>query len=121
MDRSWQSRLAVTACLVLLCSFLLPQPSAVQPEPATLHVFGLVASPGAYAWSASLTVKDAVALAGGYTADGSKNGLEIQRMVDGKLVTTVATEGDAVEANDVVMVRAEPFRPPPRGAAPPAA
>ena len=87
-----------------------------QPEAAAFHVFGLVADPGAYPWSEDATVKDAVALAGGYTADGSRDGLEIQRIVDGKLVSTVASEDDLVLADDVVMVRGERFRPPRRGA-----
>ena len=39
----------------------------------------------------------------------------VLRMVDGKLVTSVATEDDVVEADDVVMVRGEPFRPSARG------
>lgn len=57
-----------------------------------------------------------MALAGGYTADGSSGELEIQRMVDGKLVSTVASEDDLVLTSDVLMVRGEPFRPPGRGA-----
>jgi len=32
-------------------------------------------------------------------------------MVDGKLVSTVASEDDLVLADDVVMVRGEPVRP----------
>ena len=116
MHKSLRSRRAVTVCLALLLGpLLLAQPSAVQPELATFHVFGLVASPGPYAWPESLTVKDAVALADGYTADGSKTALESQRMVDGKLVTSDATEDDVVESDDVVMVRGEPFRPSARG------
>ena len=59
-------------------------------------------------------MKDAVALAGGYTADGSRVGLEIQRMVDGKLVSIVASEDGPALADDVVMVHGEPFRPPRR-------
>ncbi|MDA1093664.1 MAG: SLBB domain-containing protein [Acidobacteria bacterium] len=105
-------RRAMTAGLgLLLWPLLLAQTSAVQPADATVHIFGLVANPGPYAWSQSLTVREAVALAGGYVEDGSKNGLEIQRMVAGKLVSSVATEDDSVEADDVVMVRGVPFRP----------
>ena len=112
-----QYRWAVRACLVLLLGPALAQASAAQPEPeaAIFHVFGLVADPGAYAWSDGVTVKDAVALAGGYKEDGSKDELEIQRMADGRLVSTVATEDDALEPDDVVMVRgARPSVPPRR-------
>ena len=90
--------------------------AVAQPEPAAFHIFGLVADPGAYTWSEAVTVKDAVALAGGYTAAGSRAGLEIQRMVDGQLVSIVASEDNPVLADDVVMVHGEPFRPPRREA-----
>ena len=119
MVRRLPYRVATAACLALCLGLALSARAAVaQPEPAAFHVFGLVADPGAYSSSEDVTVKDAVALAGGYTADGSSDGLEIQRMVDGKLVSTVANEDDLVLADDVVMVRGEPFRPPgerPRG------
>jgi protein involved in polysaccharide export with SLBB domain len=115
MARRVPYRAAIAACLALCLGLALSaRPAVAQPEPAAFHVFGLVADPGAYTWSKDVTVKDAVALAGGYTADGSSDGLEIQRMVDGKLTSTVASEDDLVLADDVVMVRGEPFRPPGR-------
>lgn len=102
----------VTGCLALCLGAALSAHAPVaQSEPATFHIFGLVANPGAYAWAEAVTVKDAVSLAGGYTADGSPEALEIQRMVDGKLVSTVASEDDVVLEGDVVMVRGAAFRP----------
>ena len=53
-----------------------------------------------------MTVKQAVALAGGYTSRGSKDDLEIQRLIDGKLVSIVVTEDDPVQPDDVIRVRA---------------
>lgn len=106
------NRADVLACLALcLAAVLSARASVAQPEPATFHIFGLVAEPGAYPWSDGVTVQDAVALAAGYTADCSADGLEIQRMVDGKLGSTVASEADGVLADDVVMVRGATCRP----------
>lgn len=117
MARRLSYRAAIAACFALcLGSALSARAAVVQPEPAAFHVLGLVADPGAYTWSEAVTVNDAVALADGYTADGSSDGLEIQRMVDGKRVLTVANENHLVLADDVVMVRGEPFRPPRREA-----
>ena len=58
------------------------QRSATQPEAATFNIYGHVITPGSYAWSDGITVKQAVALAGGYDSRGSKRELQIQRMVD---------------------------------------
>ena len=56
-----------------------------------------------------MTVKQAVARAGGYTNRGSKDDLQIQRLIDGKLVSIVVTERDPVRADDVIMVRARRY------------
>lgn len=112
MDTRSLYRAVVTGCLaVCLGTALSAHRPVTQSDPATFHIFGLVANPGAYAWAEAVTVKDAVSLAGGYTADGSPQALEIQRMVDGKLVSTVVSEDDVVLEGDVVMVRGAAFRP----------
>ena len=77
-----------------------------QPEAATFNIFGHVITPGSYAWSEGLTVKQGVALAGGYDSRGSKRELQIQRMVDGKLTSRVVDEDAPVQPGDVIMVRA---------------
>ena len=74
------------------------------PE-STLSVFGLVESPGRHDWSAGMTVGRAVAAAGGYAAGGSPDELQIQRMVDGRLVSRAVGEDDPVQPDDVIMVR----------------
>ena len=101
--------------LLLLAPALQPRVASaqVESEATTFHIFGLVVSPGANEWTDALTVKDAVSLAGGYKEDGSKDELQIQRMVEGKLVSSVATEDAPLEPDDVVMVRGVPFRPSP--------
>ena len=112
MRRVASASIIPTAALVLaLTPGLLAQRSVPQPEPdaATFNIFGLVVSPDSYTWSAGMTVKQAVALAGGYTSRGSKDDLQIQRLIDGKLASIVVTEDDPVLANDVIMVRARRY------------
>ena len=113
--RIQQDTAACLTLLLLLASALQPPVASaqVESEATTFHIFGLVVSPGAYQWTDALTVKDAVSLAGGYKEDGSKDELQIQRMIEGKLVSSVAAEGDPLEPDDVVMVRGVPFRPSP--------
>lgn len=78
-----------------------------QPEssPPAFNIFGLVESPGRYDWSAGMTVGRGVAAAGGYADGGSPDELQIQRMVDGRLVSRAVTEDDPVQPDDVIMVR----------------
>ena len=78
-----------------------------QPEssPPAFNIFGLVESPGRYDWSAGMTVGRAVAAAGGYADGGSPDELQIQRMVEGRLISRAVTEDDPVQPDDVIMVR----------------
>lgn len=84
-----------------------PPPESTQEatRESTFSVFGLVESPGRYDWSAGTTVGRAVAAAGGYADGGSPDELQIQRMVDGRLVSRAVTEDDPVQPDDVIMVR----------------
>ena len=84
-----------------------PAPESKQetaPE-STFNIFGLVGSPGRYDWSPGMTVGRAVTAAGGYADGGSPDQLQIQRMVDGRLVSRAVTEDDPVQPDDVIMVR----------------
>jgi multidrug efflux pump subunit AcrA (membrane-fusion protein) len=83
-----------------------------QPAAAEFNIFGLVDSPGTYAWSEGMTVKQAVDLAGGYAARGSKDELQIQRLIEGKLTSLMVKEDDPVQADDVIMVRARRYAGP---------
>ena len=79
-----------------------PQPDS---SPPAFNIFGLVDSPGRYDWSAGMTVGRAVAAAGGYADGGSPDELQIQRMVEGRLVSRAVTEDHPVQPDDVIMVR----------------
>jgi protein involved in polysaccharide export with SLBB domain len=104
--------LSVIAPVVLVLA-LTPaaQRLAPQPEPDAIefNIFGLVESPGAYAWTEGMTVRQAVALAGGYTEGGSKDELQIQRLIEGRLTSIVVVEDDLVQPDDVIMVRARRY------------
>lgn len=84
---------------------LAPESTQQATRESTLSIFGLVESPGRYDWSAGMTVGRAVAAAGGYADGGSPDELQIQRMVDGRLVSRAVTEDDPVQPDDVIMVR----------------
>ncbi len=88
-----------------------------QPEssPPAFNIFGLVESPGRYDWSAGMTVGRAVSAAGGYADGGSPDELQIQRMVDGRLVSRAVTEDDPVQPDDVIMVRGRAVARPDEG------
>ena len=85
------------------------EPAAASTQDAaaesTFSIFGLVETPGRYDWSAGMTVGRAVAAAGGYADGGSPDELQIQRMVDGRLVSRVVAEDHPVQPDDVIMVR----------------
>ena len=82
-----------------------PESTQEAAPESTFSIFGLVESPGRYAWSTGMTVGRAVAAAGGYADGGSPDELQIQRMVEGRLVARAVTEDDPVQPDDVIMVR----------------
>ena len=81
------------------------EPTQETAPESTFSIFGLVETPGRYDWSAGMTVGRAVAAAGGYADGGSPDELQIQRLIEGRLVSRVVTEDDAVQPDDVIMVR----------------
>ena len=93
---------ATAAPLVSTHPVRLAQPEA---NAAQFHIFGHVEAPGSYRWFRAMTVKRAIERADGYTSRGSKEDLEIQRVIDGKLTTFAVKEDDPVQADDVIMVR----------------
>ncbi len=79
------------------------------PRAAVFFVTGQVASPGFYVWTEGMTVEQAIALAGGYTARGSSRGIRVRRMVDGERVEVRIEERDVVQPDDTVHVRPRLF------------
>ncbi|SEC17206.1 competence protein ComEA [Paramicrobacterium humi] len=95
--------LAVTVLVTLLqpgssSSAVVPHPSA-SAAPATIyvHVLGAVSDPGLYRLTDGARVMDAVAAAGGFTADADQAGVNLARFVtDGEQVR-VPTTGETTE------------------------
>ena len=105
--RSVGPALMIVPVLLLTLTPVLSAPrSASQSEAESFNIFGHVITPGSYAWFEGITVKQAVSLAGGYDSRGSKQELQIQRVVGGKLTSRVVDEDALVQPGDVIMVRA---------------
>jgi polysaccharide export outer membrane protein len=75
------------------------------PRAATVFVSGHVRTPGEYAIRAGMTVRQAIALAGGVTDRGSTRRLRILRQVDGKEVTLDVDQQALVQQGDTIVVR----------------
>ncbi len=64
-----------------------PSPSAASPAPLAVHVSGAVRTPGLYQLSPGARVNDAIRAAGGATADGDVQRLNLAaRIADGQQV-----------------------------------
>ena len=79
------------------------------PKAAIFFVTGHVSSPGSYVWVQGMTVRQAIALAGGFTSRGSNRGIRVMREVRGTQAAVSVNEDDAVLADDVIEVRARRF------------
>lgn len=75
------------------------------PRAATVFVSGQVKSPGEYVIRSSMTVRQALALAGGVTDRGSTRRIQIIRQVDGKAVTVTVNLQATVQPGDTIVVR----------------
>lgn len=73
------------------------------------YVYGEVNRPGAYRIEKGLTVKRAVALAGGFNQKAAKKKVEITRRTNDKDVIRDGTLDDTIEIDDVIMVRESLF------------
>lgn len=69
-----------------------------------IFVIGQVNSPGSYAYSPGMTVRQAVALAGGYTRRASTSGMTIIRQDGGGTVELEAEEDTEVLPGDTIEV-----------------
>jgi polysaccharide biosynthesis/export protein len=74
------------------------------PPAETFFISGQVRSPDRYTLTEGLNVMQAIALAGGPTERAAQNRIEIQRIVNGKVVKTRAKLTDLVQPNDTIVV-----------------
>jgi polysaccharide biosynthesis/export protein len=75
------------------------------PRAESVFVSGHVGNPGAYAVRKGMTVRQALALAGGVTDRGSTRRIQIVRKVDGKERTIDVDLQQVVQPGDTVVVR----------------
>ena len=73
------------------------------------YVYGEVNRPGAYRYERGITVKRAIALAGGLTPKGSLRRMEITRREGETDITKSATIDQAVQTDDVVRIKESIF------------
>lgn len=76
---------------------------------AIFYIYGEVNRPGAYRLDKGITVKRAIALAGGLTAKGTERRIEITRKDGGKEAAVDADVDDAVRLDDVVRIKESIF------------
>jgi polysaccharide biosynthesis/export protein len=74
------------------------------PRGEKIYVYGQVRSPGAYLMSKSLTVLQALSLAGGATERAATNRIRVARMVDGTRKELEIKLGDQVKPGDTLIV-----------------
>lgn len=70
-----------------------------------VYVTGFVPKPGHYRIQGDITVREAIAMAGGLQERASDRGIVILRTVDGKEVSVPAGLDDKVQPNDTIRVR----------------
>ena len=75
------------------------------PRAPTVFVSGQVKTPGEYVIRGRMTVRQAIALAGGVTDRGSGRRIQIVRQVDGKETTLNADLQTPIQAGDTIVVR----------------
>jgi polysaccharide export outer membrane protein len=75
------------------------------PQAQRFYVDGFVRNPGYYLLEPSMTVQQAIALAGGLTDRGSNRDIKTTRMVNGKSTEISVRLEDKVQANDVIKIR----------------
>jgi polysaccharide export outer membrane protein len=77
----------------------------VVPAADRFYVTGFVKSPGQFVLVPNMTVRQAIAVAGGLTERGSTRGMKIIRRVGDKEVEIDADMSDPVKPNDTIKVR----------------
>jgi polysaccharide biosynthesis/export protein len=84
--------------------------SVFVPRAEQFYIYGAVTSPNAYRLEANMTVRQALARAGGLTSRGSDGRIEIQRHdSSGRETTVPAKLDDKIQANDVIKIKESLF------------
>ena len=74
------------------------------PKAQTFYISGQVRNPGSYVLSPSMTVQQALAVAGGLNERGTDRGIKANRLVNGKRTEVTLKLEDKVKADDTLVV-----------------
>jgi polysaccharide export outer membrane protein len=86
-----------------------PNDTVFVPQAVKIYVTGEVKAPGAFPFSAGLTLRQAVSLAGGFTQDASTGSGRVVRLVAGKSKTLKLHLDDPLEPADTVVIGTRRF------------
>jgi len=75
------------------------------PQADKFYVTGFIKSPGAFVLVPNMTVRQAIAVAGGLTERGSTRGMKVIRRVGGKEIEVSVSMSDLVKPNDTIRIR----------------
>jgi len=79
------------------------------PRADFFYVYGEVNRPGVYRIEKDITVKKAIAIAGGFTPKASKGQVEITKKQGGRYITQDEALDEAVAVDDVIMIKERLF------------
>ncbi len=74
-----------------------------------VFVMGEVGRPGQYSYVPGMTIQNAVAVAGGFTARGNQRDVDVTRKINGRVLTGRTTISSTVLAGDTIYVRERLF------------
>jgi polysaccharide export outer membrane protein len=79
------------------------------PEASRIFVSGEVRNPGAFPFAPGLTIRQAIALAGGFTADASTKNARVVRPSSGRSEPIKMSLDEPIQAGDTIVVKAKLF------------
>ncbi|RPG39364.1 MAG: polysaccharide export protein, partial [Hyphomicrobiaceae bacterium TMED74] len=82
-----------------------PQVSVDVQQNRPFYILGEVRSAGQYPFASGMTVRTAVAIAGGYTERADENSAKLTRRVNGFVEEIEATSSDVVRPGDTIYIR----------------
>lgn len=86
-----------------------PDVSVEVDQYRSVYVMGEVGSAGQYAYTPGMTVQNAIATAGGFTARANQGDVDITRQINGKVMTGSVVISDPLLPGDTVFVRERLF------------
>ena len=75
----------------------------------SIFVMGEVGQPGQYTYVPGMTIQNAIAVAGGYTARANQSNADVTRKINGSILTGRVTISNPVLAGDTIYIRERLF------------